>query len=66
MHTKHRLMNTIDPTLLDRVNTWLSPTFDTNTQEQIKHMISNDPEALDDAFYKNLAFGTVLCVSFLP
>ena len=51
-------MNTIDPTLLDRVNTWLSPTFDTNTQEQIKHMISNDPEALDDAFYKNLAFGT--------
>ena len=51
-------MNTIDPRILDRVNTWLSPTFDINTQEQIKHMISNEPEALDDAFYKNLAFGT--------
>jgi len=51
-------MNTIDPDLLQRVTTWLSPTFDTTTQEHIKHMISNDPEALDDAFYKNLAFGT--------
>ena len=51
-------MNTIDPDLLQRVTTWLSPTFDTATQEHIKQMISNDPEALDDAFYKNLAFGT--------
>jgi phosphomannomutase len=51
-------MNTINPDLLQRVTTWLSPTFDTATQEHIKQMISNDPEALDDAFYKNLAFGT--------
>ena len=51
-------MNTIDPTLLERVNVWLTPTFDTLTQEKIKQLIANDPQGLDDAFYKNLAFGT--------
>ena len=51
-------MNTIDPTLLERVNVWLTPTFDTHTQEKIKQLVANDPQGLDDAFYKNLAFGT--------
>ncbi|MFB0943246.1 MAG: phospho-sugar mutase [Patiriisocius sp.] len=51
-------MNTIDPTLLERVNVWLTPTFDTHTQEKIKQLIANDKQGLDDAFYKNLAFGT--------
>mgnify|MGYP003384305627 FL=1 len=51
-------MKTIDPTLLERVNVWLTPTFDTHTQEKIKQLIANDPQGLDDAFYKNLAFGT--------
>mgnify|MGYP006073279353 FL=1 len=51
-------MNTIDPTLLERVNVWLTPTFDTHTQDKIKQLIANDPQGLDDAFYKNLAFGT--------
>ena len=51
-------MNTIDPILLERVNVWLTPTFDTHTQEQIKQLIGNDTQGLDDAFYKNLAFGT--------
>ncbi|MDC0342017.1 phospho-sugar mutase [Flavobacteriaceae bacterium] len=51
-------MKTIDPTLLERVNVWLTPTFDTLTQEKIKQLIANDPQGLDDAFYKNLAFGT--------
>ena len=51
-------MNTIDPILLERVNVWLTPTFDTHTQEKIKQLIANDKQGLDDAFYKNLAFGT--------
>ena len=51
-------MNTIDPILLERANVWLTPTFDTHTQEQIKQLIANDKQGLDDAFYKNLAFGT--------
>ena len=51
-------MNNIDPSLLERVNVWLTPTFDSITQNNIKQLIANDPEALEDAFYKNLAFGT--------
>ena len=51
-------MNNIDPSLLERVKVWLTPTFDSITQNNIKQLIANDPEALEDAFYKNLAFGT--------
>jgi phosphomannomutase len=51
-------MNTLDPTLLKRVNVWLTPTFDNHTQDKIKQLIANNPQGLDDAFYKNLAFGT--------
>ncbi|OAB78281.1 phosphoglucomutase [Cochleicola gelatinilyticus] len=48
----------IDPKTLDRVNKWLTPTFDASTQETIKELIANDPETLEDSFYKDLAFGT--------
>ncbi|EDM43212.1 phosphomannomutase [unidentified eubacterium SCB49] len=48
----------IDPSILDKVNTWLTPTFDKETQEEIKEMIAHDPEGLEDSFYKSLAFGT--------
>lgn len=48
----------IDPKTLERVNKWLTPTFDATTQRTIKEMIANDPEGLEDSFYKNLAFGT--------
>ncbi len=48
----------IDPTILEKVNTWLTPTFDKETQAEIKEMIARDPEGLEDSFYKSLAFGT--------
>ncbi|WP_310994133.1 phospho-sugar mutase [Aequorivita marina] len=48
----------VDPKTLTRVNKWLTPFFDTKTQAEIKEMIANDPEGLEDSFYKNLAFGT--------
>ncbi len=48
----------VDPTILERVNKWLTPFFDTETQHTIKEMIAHDPEGLEDSFYKNLAFGT--------
>lgn len=44
--------------LLNKVNTWLSPTFDNDTQQKIKHLISDNPKELEEAFYKNLEFGT--------
>tara|TARA_R100000306_G_scaffold8545_5_gene11877 strand:+ start:3320 stop:5038 length:1719 start_codon:yes stop_codon:yes gene_type:complete len=48
----------VDPTILERVNKWLTPFFDDETQQTIKEMIAHDPEGLEDSFYKNLAFGT--------
>jgi phosphomannomutase len=48
----------VDPKTLERVNQWLTPFFDQDTQHRIKEMIAYDPEGLEDSFYKNLEFGT--------
>lgn len=48
----------VDPKILDRVNQWLTPVFDIDTQHTIKEMIAYDPEGLEDSFYKDLEFGT--------
>ena len=48
----------IKPEILERVNTWLTPTFDQDTQDQIKNMIASDPKGLEESFYKDLEFGT--------
>jgi len=48
----------VDPHILERVNKWLTPFFDTETQNTIKEMIAHDPDGLEDSFYKNLVFGT--------
>jgi len=48
----------IDPKILERVNQWLTPFFDSTTQHTVKEMIAYDPEGLEDSFYKNLEFGT--------
>jgi phosphoglucomutase len=48
-------MNTITQ---QRVNTWLGPAYDEATKDKIKQLQSDRPEELEDAFYKNLEFGT--------
>ncbi|MFD2727290.1 phospho-sugar mutase [Hyunsoonleella rubra] len=48
----------IEPKILDRINTWLTPTFDNETQETIKHSIANNPKDIQESFYKDLEFGT--------
>jgi len=48
----------IEPEILDKVNTWLTPSFDEDTQKHIKNLIANNPDQLKDSFYKNLEFGT--------
>ncbi|MXN91849.1 phospho-sugar mutase [Flavobacterium sp. Sd200] len=48
----------IEKTILDKVNVWLSPVFDAETQTAIKDMIASSPKELEDSFYKNLEFGT--------
>ncbi|WP_299100733.1 phospho-sugar mutase [uncultured Winogradskyella sp.] len=48
----------IKPEILDRVNAWLTPTFDKESQKEIKDMIASNPKELEESFYKNLEFGT--------
>ena len=48
----------IPQNILDNVNEWLSPTFDIETQEAIKEMMTSSPKNLEESFYKNLEFGT--------
>ena len=51
-------MINIKPEILERVNAWLTPTFDQESQKQIKDMIASNPKGLEESFYKNLEFGT--------
>ncbi len=48
----------IEPQILERINTWLTPTFDKDTQAFIKDSIANNPEDIQESFYKDLEFGT--------
>ena len=48
----------IEKHILDQVNEWLTPTFDNDTQEAIKTMMTSAPKELEESFYKNLEFGT--------
>lgn len=44
--------------ILSKAQLWLTDTFDTETQNEIKDLIRNSPDQLTDRFYKNLEFGT--------
>ncbi|WP_298238829.1 phospho-sugar mutase [uncultured Algibacter sp.] len=48
----------IDPKILERINTWLTPSFDEETQQIIKNGIANNPKDIQESFYKDLEFGT--------
>jgi len=45
-------------TILEKAQLWLSDTFDTDTQQEIKNLIDTDQDQLADRFYKDLEFGT--------
>jgi len=42
----------------NRINEWLSGNYDGVTKNEIKHLQKEDPAQLEDAFYKDLEFGT--------
>jgi len=42
----------------ERIQTWLDGPYDEKTKEEIRYLLQNDPESLQDAFFKNLSFGT--------
>lgn len=44
--------------ILSKAQSWLSATFDAETQQEIQNLIDNNPDELADRFYKNTEFGT--------
>jgi len=44
--------------ILGKAQLWLSDTFDTETQQEVQQLITNNTEQLTESFYKNLEFGT--------
>jgi len=51
-------MQISDSAINTRVEEWLSPVFDTQTQEEISQLQQHNPEVLKESFYKDLEFGT--------
>lgn len=41
-----------------KINEWLTGNYDDATKSEIKELQKSDPKQLEDAFYKNLEFGT--------
>ena len=48
----------IEQNILDAVNEWLTPTFDSETQEEVRKLMTTSIANLNESFYKNLEFGT--------
>jgi phosphoglucomutase/phosphomannomutase len=44
--------------LLEKIQEWSQKPFDDQTQEMVKDLLSKDPKSLEDAFAKDLEFGT--------
>ncbi|CAL2084440.1 Phosphoglucomutase [Tenacibaculum sp. 190524A05c] len=44
--------------ILQKAKLWLSPTFDQETQNEIKELIASNADDLPDRFYKDAEFGT--------
>ncbi len=51
-------MATLNNDILDKAQAWLSPVFDEETQAAIRKDMADNPEDLQECFYKNLEFGT--------
>lgn len=45
-------------TTLEKAKLWLSEPFDEETRNAVQKLIDENPEGLEDAFYKQLEFGT--------
>ncbi|MEO6327653.1 MAG: phospho-sugar mutase [Ginsengibacter sp.] len=48
----------MEPITQQRINEWLTPAYDQATKDKILELQKEHPEELEDAFYKNLEFGT--------
>ena len=44
--------------IMDRVNTWLNDDYDIETKNEIRRLMAEDPNELNESFYRTLEFGT--------
>ncbi len=49
---------TLDATTVANVNTWLNGAYDEETKAAIRRMQAENPEELNESFYRSLEFGT--------
>lgn len=47
-----------DQETLKKAKSWLTDTFDSETQNKVQELLDGDATTLEDSFYKNLEFGT--------
>ena len=48
----------MDNSVLQKAKYWTSEVFDEQTRKAVAEMIENNPEQLNESFYKDLEFGT--------
>lgn len=48
----------MDQVIQDKINIWLSQSYDQQTRDEIHRLQNENPQELVEAFYKNLEFGT--------
>src|SRR6476619_8488107 len=48
----------MDAAIQDKINVWLNGNFDQQTKDEIHRLQKEKPDELEDAFYKDLEFGT--------
>lgn len=52
------MSTTTEQLALQKAHEWLKEPYDSDTRQQVKHLIDNNPKELTECFYKNLEFGT--------
>jgi phosphoglucomutase len=56
---KTHIMQDLETSVLDKINKWLSGSYDNDTKNEIQRLLdSNNTAELTDAFYRDLEFGT--------
>ena len=48
----------MEATTIKRINDWLEGNYEQSVKEEIKTLQKDNPAELEDAFYRNLEFGT--------
>lgn len=48
----------MDPIIQEKINGWLTDSYDQQTREEIQRLQTENPDELTESFYRNLEFGT--------